>query len=290
MKYTFIKDYKNQEEVRKSFSELAKKTFCINFEKWYAKGLWGDKYIPYSLMDGDKVISNVSVNLMTFEMDGEVKNYIQLGTVMTDKAYRGQGCLRYLMEEVLAEYVGKVDGIYLFGNDSVIEFYPKFGFKKAREYSYSKEVQAETSTLKMKSVDMTRRENLDKFLKTAREGASQYRFQMRDNEGLLGFYAMDSEMVYQLGSEEVYVVAEVEEDKLFIQDIVARKKVALEEVVGAFGSQIKEVRLGFTPFEEEAVSYIRVEHHEEDCTFFIMGEDLKQVEVRKLMFPALSHA
>ncbi len=287
MQYTFVKDFKEQKAIRESFSALAQKTFCIDFEKWYAKGLWGDKYIPYALMDGDKVIANISVNLMTFEMDGEIKRYIQLGTVMTEEAYRGQGCSRYLMEKILDEYMGKEDGIYLFANDSVLEFYPKFGFVEAKEHTYSKKASIE-GPCKMVPVDMKSKENLDKLLEIVKESASQYRFQMRDNEGLLGFYVMDSEEVYQLGSEEIYVVAEVDGEKLFIQDIISREKVALEKVVSGFGSDIKEVQLGFAPFEEDG--YTLKEHKEEDCTFFIIGEDLEQVEARKLMFPVLSRA
>lgn len=73
--------------------------------EWFQNGFWGEKYIPCSLVDGEKVIANVSVNRMDFNLDGIEKHYIQLGTVMTDKAYRGQGLSRYLMEKVIEEYL-----------------------------------------------------------------------------------------------------------------------------------------------------------------------------------------
>lgn len=293
MKYTFIKDYKDQEKLRQSFSELAKKTFGVNFEKWYSKGLWGERYIPYSLADGDKVIANVSVNLMDFEMDGVMKRYIQLGTVMTDKAYRGQGCLRYLMERVLEEYKEKAEGIYLFANDSVLEFYPKFGFVKTEEYQYSKAISEESSikgSNKVKTivtVDMGKKENLDKLLEIVSKVKSQYRLQMKNNPGLTGFYAMD-EMIYQVEGTETYVFAEVKKNKLIIQDVISDEEVDLDEVIAAFGSEIKEVELGFAPYDEKG--YKVEELHEEDTTLFIIGEDLKQVADKKLRFPALSHA
>lgn len=293
MKYTFIKDYKNQEKFRRSFCEMAKRMFGINIGKWYDKGLWGEKYIPYSLVDGDKVIANVSVNLMEFEMDGVMKKYIQLGTVMTEKAYRGQGCLRYLMEMILEEYKGQVDGFYLFANDSVLEFYPKFGFVKSKEYQYSKVISGEHRATgsdkvnKIVAVDMGKKENLDKLLEIVGKGKLQYRFQMKNNPELIGFYAMD-EYIYQIEDRDTYVFAEVKGDKLIIQDIISEEEVNLDEVIAAFGNEIKKVELGFTPYDKG--TYMIEELHEEDTTLFIIGEDLKQIADKKLCFPALSHA
>jgi len=48
------------------------------------------------------------------------------------------------------------------------------------------------------------------------------------------------------------------------------------------------VVLGFTPYDE--VGYTVKELQKEDCTLFILGEDLEEIEKKKLIFPALSHA
>jgi len=93
-------------------------------------------YIPHVLADGERVVSNVSVNIMHFDICGAKKNYIQLGTVMTDSSYCGKGLNRYIMENILEEYKGNTDGIYLFANDTVLDYYPKFGFVPSKEYEY----------------------------------------------------------------------------------------------------------------------------------------------------------
>jgi hypothetical protein len=90
MKYTYITDYKNNDKLRKSFNELAEKTFGMNFIEWYANGFWDEKYILHSLVHDEKVIANVFVNLMDFDMEGTKKHYIQLGTIMTDVDYRAK--------------------------------------------------------------------------------------------------------------------------------------------------------------------------------------------------------
>ena len=37
-----IKNYKDNDALRKSFNELAMKTFDISFEDWYQNGYWGE--------------------------------------------------------------------------------------------------------------------------------------------------------------------------------------------------------------------------------------------------------
>lgn len=132
----FMKNYKNNEVLRKSFFELAVNTFEINFEDWYQQGYWGERYIPYSYVDGDQVIANVSVNILELIIHGEKKKAIQIGTVMTHPDYRGKGLSTRLMNKVLAEYENKYDYMYLFANESVLDFYPKFGFKPVEEHLF----------------------------------------------------------------------------------------------------------------------------------------------------------
>ena len=127
--YEMIKNYKDNESLRLSFNELAGKTFGQDFEDWYQNGFWRENYVPYSIVENGKVIANVSVNITDILWDGELKKFIQLGTVMTEENHRNKGLIRQLMEEVEKDYGTKVDGMYLFANDSVVEFYPKFGFK-----------------------------------------------------------------------------------------------------------------------------------------------------------------
>ncbi|GFZ33048.1 acetyltransferase [Clostridium zeae] len=287
MKYTFIKAYKDNDKMRKSLNELTEKTFGFNFENWYSNGFWGDKFIPHSLVDGDKVIANVSVNLMDFDLDGIEKHYIQIGTVMTDKDYRGQGLSRYLIQMIIDEYKENSDGIYLFGNDSVINFYPKFGFTSSKQYQYSKDVYSINNIKKIQQVNMSDEIKWKDFFNTVRNSVNNDRFTM-DNPGLIAFWTRWSSSVYFLAEQEAYIIADVKGDNLLINQIIANHKVNLETVISSFGSGIKKVTLGFTPYN--IIGYTINEYHEDDCTLFIFGKDLDIIESKKLMFPTLSHA
>lgn len=86
-------------------------------------------------------MANVSVNIMDFVILGEEKRYVQIGTVMTDENYRNQGLSRTLIKKILKEWENKCQGIYLYANNSVLNFYPKFGFSVCSEYQYSTFIQ-----------------------------------------------------------------------------------------------------------------------------------------------------
>lgn len=145
----FIKNYRTNDVLRRSFNKLAESTFGINFENWYQNGFWNDLYIPYSIAENNEIIANVSVNLIDISCDKGTLHLIQLGTVMTKTEYRNQGLIRKIIIEIEKDFAHRIDGVFLFANDEVLNFYPKFGFVKETEFQYSKNVNVtEKATIK----------------------------------------------------------------------------------------------------------------------------------------------
>uniref|UniRef100_UPI00405792AA GNAT family N-acetyltransferase n=1 Tax=Acetatifactor sp. TaxID=1872090 RepID=UPI00405792AA len=298
MTYQFSKNIRDDETLRQSFNALTQKTFGFDFEGWYQAGGWGDLYIPHVLMDGDKIVSNVSVNIMNFVVDGIVKKYIQLGTVMTDGDYRGQGLNRRIMEQILEEYAGRVDGIYLFGNDSVVEYYPQFGFKSAKEYEYymTSEAWQDALSYQVVSVDMEDESQSNKLYAkiiacaSAEVPNSNDALYMHENLGLYQFWmaAEYGESVFYLPEQDAYVIAESQEDRLHIVQIISGEGLDVKRLAKSLGTEAVEVVLGFTPIQKD--DFQMREHKEEDSTLFILGEDLERMEREQMMFPIFSHA
>lgn len=293
------KIYKNDNEALASFNELTRNTFAFDFVAWHAGGHFSDMYVPHVIMDKGKVVSNVSVNRMQFDIGGVIKNYIQIGTVMTDKAYSGQGLNKKIMESILQEYADKVDGIYLFGNDSVLNYYPKFGFVPCEEFEYyfSYENESDVSPYSIERVEMSDDTQakkvyavMERYLAepdVLNENDAMY---MSENLGLYHFW-MDSEYrdnIYYLPECGVYVVAAVDNGRLYLYQIIGKERVALKRVAKAFCEGFSEVVLGYTPVHKEGLSVRK--HKKEDCTLFIIGQDLRCVGEKQMMFPVLSHA
>ncbi len=296
--YEFIHGYRNNDVLRESFNQLTEKTFCFNFRDWYRFGFWGEKYDPHSFLEGDRVIANISVNQMSFMTRGEQKNYIQLGTVMTDKDYRGQGLARCLMEKVLTLYQDSVDGIYLFGNDSVLDFYPKFGFRVSNQYEYSRNItfgeltKADCLT-KLNIKNDSERNELFEILERLSSEENQNPndgFLMRKNNGLYAFWLCGEycDHIYRLPDGTGFVIAELCGEVLNISQILSTKKVNPEKIAAGFGAGVRQIRLKYRL--QDLSGWESSIHKEEDSTLFILGQDLDRVEHERMMFSQLSHA
>ena len=300
-----IKDYRKDDPLRTSFNTLSKSTFDLDFEDWYRNGYWTDKYNPYSIVMDNKVVANVSVNRMEFESDGKIRKYLQLGTVMVDPKYRHQGLIRRLMLEVEKDYLEKVDGIYLFANDSVVRFYPKFGYRTATEYRYTKEISRPVDAAGVagatqaslvrdhpygRPVAMNHKEDWATLEEAIDRSAGNSAFDMKNNKGLIMFYVtkfMQSN-VYFVESEGAYVIAEIEDADLFLHAIYSPEPVHPDTIIEAFGEGIRKVTFGFTPLNYK--DYQFVELNDENTTLFVKGRGFDWLEQKKYMFPTLSFA
>ena len=107
MNLYFSREIRQHDALRGAYNALTEGTFGFSFEVWYRMGYWGDFHVPYALFDGGRAVANVSVNRMEVLYDGAVRRCFQLGTVMTDPAYRRRGLARRLMEEVLRDCRGE---------------------------------------------------------------------------------------------------------------------------------------------------------------------------------------
>lgn len=299
-KYYFEKGYRDNDEIRKSFNELAQRTFCINFEMWYESGYWRERYIPYSIIDEGRVVANISVNIMHLNILGEEKSCIQLGTVMTDENYRGRGLSRFLIEKIIEEWKDKSDMIYLFANDSVLDFYPKFGFKKEEEYVFYKLIDLKSvrdngqdKTLEQKAyrkLNMDDKEYRDFLCKKILSSSVNSKLAMTKSTELIMFYCISfmKENIYYFEDIDTIAIAEIEGDTLVIDSVYSNTEADLDCIIGRLADEsIRKVMLGFTP--NDALSYECELYHEDDTTLFVLDGNSVFKE-NKVKFETLSHA
>ncbi|MEE3496093.1 MAG: GNAT family N-acetyltransferase, partial [Butyrivibrio sp.] len=259
----------------------------LNFEGWYRNGFWKDNYIPYSVVADGKIVSNVSVNACNMNYDGRIVKLIQLGTVMTDPDYRGREYARMLMEKIIEDYENKVDGIYLFANDSVVDFYPKFGFRKSREYQFSKAVKIDTERT-AQLVPMAEKSDWDNMVQILNKTEQNAKMYMVSNSGLYMFYLSQfmQENTFYIADCDSYAIAEIEDDTLILHAVVGSG--AIDRVISAFGKEIKKVILAFTP--NDSTGYDKSEVVEEDTHLFVRGKFFDETGEDEFMFQAITHA
>ncbi len=273
--------------ARTAFFALARKIFDLDFASWFMGGYWGARYLPYTLFDGETAVSNVSVNLMDTVFEGRARRYIQIGTVMTDPAYRERGLCRFLMELVLQQWRGQCDAIYLFANDNACGFYPKFGFSPTEEWIHRRSI-ARRET-QVRRLDMDDSADRALFLRLYAEGNPYSAFPMLDNRDLLMFYCAQSlrERIFFIEDCGVAAVAEPMDGELLCYDLYGKTKQPLNNILSALlPPDLYTTALGFTP-SDSAADDIRA-YYADDTTLFVLGENL--LANHQLIFPLLSHA
>ena len=287
--YEIKKQYQQNIVLRKSFEALAMRTFHLDFEDWYQHGFWKDDYIPYSIVINDKVIANVSVNVMNMSYEQKDIRLLQLGTIMCERAYRNQGYIRELMKEIEHDYQGKIDGFYLFANDEVVNFYPKFEYHMQKEYQYYVPV-CHTKPRTITKIPMDSYALWMQLYNVIETSIPYSKFHMTSNMGLYMFYVTKfmQDCVFYHEALKVYVVAQIKDNTAYIHAIFSKESYNMSDIIESFGPIIKEVVFTFTPLHTD--SYICREVREEDTTLFVKGEFFETFDQRKLMFPDISHA
>lgn len=297
----FIKDYMNDDTMRYALNELAQETFGFDFENWVKDGFYEGDYIPYSYEENGKVIANASVNRMKFIQNGQEKYFIQIGTVMTSKAFRNRGYAKELMENVIADYTGKCDGIYLFGNLSALKFYDKLGFSRGMQFQYTlkndvrKMLLDRASELEdadyFKIVDSKEQLQKDKYMDAVRNSAANSALEHKNKYGLQMFYTAEMKKVYYCSKLDCYVVMEEQKGTLYLQSVICKKRISLEQIMTHIWGAYSSVILGFAPCIEDVDMFEAQPYDgEDDYRLFYMGEELEHIGTEKLYFPKYSHA
>ncbi|MBC1725792.1 GNAT family N-acetyltransferase [Listeria seeligeri] len=291
MNYQLISDYKDNELYRKTFNDLAESTFDINFEEWYKQGFWNDKYVCYSYLDKNKVIANVSINKMDLIYQGNDYRALQIGTVMTHPDYRNQGLAQELINHVISKYEQDYDFFYLFANDTVLDFYPKFGFERVEESSFT----VDATSLKKRNYKIKKLSPDDEsdFQLISRIVSNRVPLSsildVKNSEDLLMFYLLIAlrDAIYYIEELDAIVLYEQEEEDLYVLDIISTKKLDIVEVLGFLANKkIETIHVSFTPEKNKYV----------DASYIIETEDMLFMRPNLFtanpyfLFPATSHA
>ena len=282
--YEFSKEVRADASLREGFMQLALETFGIDFRSWFEGGFWGDAFAPYVLTFQGKVVASVCVNLM-FE---RAKLFVQLGGVITAKEHRGRGLSRWLINTVLAEWREKAAGIYLFANDSVLDFYPKFGFAKTLEYSSSLLVYG--SAQNIRKLDLKSEEDFKLLKQCYAVGNSYAAFQV-EYFNLIMFYALNSyrDCIYYLPEQQTVLFAKQEGNSWLCSEILGGSNHPMNQLLSCLSpDQPFQVRLGFQP--KSYIDCVVRPLHEEDTTFFVLQGKEHPFKEGKGRMPELSRA
>ncbi len=288
-----MKQVRDHPAWRKSFMTLASDVFGLSLERWYQNGYWTDQYCPYVFIENDTVVASAAVNHMETVWDGIPRHLIQIGTVMTAKAYRRRGLARRLIEEILSDFEDKSDGIFLFANSTVLDFYPLFGFAPTTEYRYEWNNPRMKTSVSFVKLDMDKPQDRQTLKRCYRFSNPFSALPITGAYSLLMFHCGGAMKKHVLYSPELDTACIAYRDGgvLVCEDLFGRADAPLDLILSSLaGPETETIRLGFTPKEPGNGRFVAINPVETDETLFVMGGIGAVLAARPARFPALSHA
>ena len=275
-------------ELHDAFMRFVPRVFPqICFRRWYEFGGWEPSYRAFALFDGEEIVANVSIQRMSMVVNGAACTGLQLGAVGVLPEQRGRGLQRKLMEFVLKQATPN-DLVFVFGNDEVVDFYPRFGFRRQEEWIFSTDarIAPQPGGLRRLSVDCAS----DRALLAATAARARpvtERFGATRYDSVLLWYWSNG-----LGFEAYYherdaaiVFLEQDANVLRICDVLAAGVIDLEAYFPhLIGEPIDHVEFGFTP--ERYCSHARAEFEYLESPLFVYGKRTLPSEPFK--FPVLA--
>jgi predicted N-acetyltransferase YhbS len=221
----------------------------IGFERWIEYGGWDERYVACALADGKRLVANLSLTRMELIVSGQRMRGWQLGAVGTEPELRGRGLQRQLMRHMFLA-VQPDDVVFLFANDEVLGFYPRFGFEPVREATFEAAELVEPSGEPLRTLSMSLPDDralLQRIAATAapvteRFGAERY-------GPIVLWYACNfyaDGLRYDLDADAIFVV-EQRADTLRVHDVLAASALELQAYLPRLiAAPVSRVELGFT--------------------------------------------
>lgn len=270
---------RSDKEYQYKLNNLLKNIF-LDFQFWYDLNLWDENYESYSIIENNQIVSNICVFKTQILFKQKQYTALSLGAVATKEEYRGKGLSRILMEHIIEKY----DGVpmYLSANDGVVNFYPKFGFKRVYEKLpiYKCEINNDKNSIKLQY-------NNPKVLEYVykRRNFSQ-KLDCLNTKSINIFHIYWGYLkscIYELPEIETLVIAKQNGTILKIMGVFSLRNISFSELVSFLPfSNIDRIEFGFMPYWAD-VNYI-MEEYETD-PLFVRG---LSCDLGDFKFPELS--
>ena len=286
--YQIHENYRDDEILRNSFFDFTETVFPgIGFKHWYLKGFWYNNYISFSIVKENKIVSNVSISKMKIWLNNKLVNGIQFATVGTLQEYRKQGLSKYLMEYVLNKYKDEAEIFFLFANETVLDFYPKFGFNLYKEAVFEAKVNNYQSNFSARQLSINDEQDFAVIKKLLKErmditkifGASKYDF--ITSWHILNIFPQN---LFYLEEEGIILIVTQDKDKLHLWDVICREPFDISSAILKVvpDNTIKSVLYYFSPdifnFKYDNIILYN------DSPLFILGDTI--IKEERFKFPA----
>jgi predicted N-acetyltransferase YhbS len=220
------------------------------FSAWGARGGWVDGYDVFAAVVDDQIVSTVGRQSMRYVINGKERSGYQIGAVATHADHRNRGLARSLMNKVLGELDTPNQPVILFANSSVLDFYPRFGFRRLAQSSFIGHIDVHpTGTLapRLDLAKSTERAWLADHC--ARASAVDLGFTARDYYPTILFHlTRQPRIAFRLDPFGAVMIVQQHGDRLLIEDLLATRPFRLKDALPYVCSQpVHTLEFSFHP-------------------------------------------
>jgi len=257
------------------------------FRRWAEMGGWNESYEVFALRNDRQLVSIIGAMEMHFLFGGVEHAGVQCGAVGTLPEFRLAGLSRHLMNRVLVEYSAPEKPVILFANDTVLDFYPRFGFRPVAQKRFVLARSLEPATRPMRRLDLANR--ADKALLAdycTRALPIDAHFAARDYFPIMLWNLLHSPRQVVLIDDLAAVLVISQVDRwLIVHDVYAPSVLDLNHALAsAIDAPVEGIEFCFDPGEWPAAMTI-VESYTEDPCFLLWSGNLTPGNCR---FPDLA--
>lgn len=196
------------------------------FLEWWERGFWKDSYRPYSILEAGKIISNVTATLMDVIIKGKTYKSVQIGAVGTIPEYRNKGLSQMLMAYVLQKFGEETDLYFLFANESVLEFYPKFDFIPIPEKLFLLDTDSPKDKYSARRLDLKNFDDYRLLQGLINERKNLTEIFGAENYGPITMWHIFNSYrnsLYYLSDEDALIIKKEKNHEMHVRDIIFRK-------------------------------------------------------------------
>jgi hypothetical protein len=173
-------------------------------------------------------------------------------------------------------------------NDSVVDFYPKFGFEEFEEFQYRKAISKVYGAYRKLDIEVPG--DWDLIIRNYKLGNPFSELKV-DNLCQFVFHCIQfvSQDIFYVEQYDAVVVAKYDNNQLICYDVFADGKIQMDDILSIMANEDTDnVCLGFTPILKEG--YIIEASKEEDTHLFVQKGKENIFKDNKVIFPLLSRA
>lgn len=270
------------------FFQLMEEVFGLSgFRDWGALCGWSGDYVVHGWEENGRLVASLGETRMVLTgSDGRAFDALQFGAVATAKEARGRGLARYLIENVLNVADRSNLAVLLFANPSVIDFYPKFGFRRVpcQRLWIDQPHGSRSQALPGKILDpqsLNDRKMVEILI--AKSNAAGGLLLAKRSMGTILWHWLNSNLtaVYLQEFDSIAFI-ELTENDLFLADCLGGEE-AEDAVVKALVGVRPAIEFGFVPTSKALLERL-TQAADKDCYMFWLGPRLPNELMR---FPAL---